>query len=228
MGSEVSGFFPSVHQSHPLLHYPLLSQKRYAAVDVDGLAGDEIAQRRGQEQHGADDILRASGCASARAVRRTIRGNLIICSVGFSSESVLPGARHIDIDVVLADFARQRASETDGCRFRCYVMNSPGRAGEHGARCDLDDFAGFLFAHGRQHGAAAKKQAAQIHRHQPVPFFRIDGFDSAAVHRHDRKDRSIVDQHVDSAEMLERCARPSPWLTSSSETSVCSARACSA
>ena len=57
MGSEVFLFFPSLHYSNtPLLQFPLLSQKRYAAVDVDGLAGDEIAQRRGQEQYGTDDI----------------------------------------------------------------------------------------------------------------------------------------------------------------------------
>src|SRR5262252_6820016 len=42
----------------PLLQYSILRlSKRDAAVDIDGLAGDEVAQRRRQKQHGADDIL---------------------------------------------------------------------------------------------------------------------------------------------------------------------------
>ncbi len=114
------------------------------------------------------------------------------------------GSETIDVDIVIADFARQRAGKTYGCRFRCHVVNSSRRAGKHGARSDGDDLAGFLLAHGRQHGAAAEKQAAQIYRHEPVPFFGVDGFDPSAVHRHDGENRGVVDQNVDTAEALER------------------------
>src|SRR6185503_9077868 len=47
----------SHHSSAPILHHST-SLARYPAVDVDGLAGDEVAQRRGEEEHGADDVLR--------------------------------------------------------------------------------------------------------------------------------------------------------------------------
>jgi hypothetical protein len=69
------------------------------------------------------------------------------------------------------------------------------------------DLAGFLTAHRRQHGTAGEEQAAQVDGHQTVPFFRIDAFDPAAIHRHDGKHRRVVDQHIDAAEALERACR---------------------
>ena len=78
----------------------------------------------------------------------------------------------------------------------------------------------FCAAHRRQHRTATEKQASQIHRHEPIPFFRVDGFDTAAVHRHDREDRGVVDQYVDSAEPFERLLRPYLWSDFSSATSM--------
>ena len=114
------------------------------------------------------------------------------------------GRDGVDVDVIVADFARERAREADDAGFRSDVVNSSGAAVERGAGRDVDDLAGLLLAHGRQHGAAAEKQAFQIDRHHAVPFRRIDGVDAAAVHRNGREDRRVVDQDVDAAEFIER------------------------
>ncbi len=58
-------------------------------------------------------------------------------------------------------------------------------------------------SHCRQYGTAAQKHTAEIDRHQPVPFVGFDGFDPAAVHRHDGEHRRVVDQDIDAAETLE-------------------------
>ena len=90
----------------------------------------------------------------------------MVSSVGFSSDSVFPGAKQLTLMLSVADFAREGARETDGGGFRRDVMDASRTAGEDRSRGDVDDLAGILLAHGRQHGAAAKKQAAQIHRHK--------------------------------------------------------------
>ena len=58
------------HQNyHPtVVTHALCLDKRNASVDIHRLAGNEVAQRRGQKQHGADDVLRhlnALECAQA-------------------------------------------------------------------------------------------------------------------------------------------------------------------
>ena len=127
----------------------------------------------------------------------------MVSSAGIFFRQRIAGRQAVDIDIIVADFARQGAGEADGGGFRRDVMDAPRAAGKYGAGGDVDDLAGFLRAHGRQHGAAAEKQAAQIDRHELIPFRRIDGFDAAAVHRHDGENRGVVDENIDAAEAIE-------------------------
>ena len=82
-------------------------------------------------------------------------------------------------------------------------MNTPGAAVQRGAGRNVDDLAGFLLAHGRQHRATAKEKAFEIDRHHSVPLGRIDGIDTAAVHGNGCEDRRVVDQNIDLAETIE-------------------------
>ncbi len=72
-------------------------------------------------------------------------------------------------------------------------MDAPGAAVENGAGGNVDNFAGFLSAHGRQHRAAAEKKPFQIDRHHAIPLRRINRIDAAAVHRDGREDCRVVD-----------------------------------
>lgn len=123
-------------------------QKRYPAVDIDRLPGHEITQRRGEEQHGTDAVLRhLNSLQRSQAHGRFSEFDHLRRRVFLRKR--VAGSETIDINVVAADFARQGTGEADGRRFRSDVMDSSRRPGEYGAGGDVDNLAGFLLAHSR-------------------------------------------------------------------------------
>jgi hypothetical protein len=72
------------------------SMHRLAAVDIDGLAGHEIARRGGQEHHGADQVggkLRALDGAAGGARGEMIADEVATCV----SLSVMPGVTALTV-----------------------------------------------------------------------------------------------------------------------------------
>src|SRR5262245_43586865 len=137
----------------PTLHL----YERDAAVDVNRLAGDEIAQRRCEKQHRSHHVVGyLYALERAQADRRFSELDHLFGRIFFRQR--VAGREAIHIDIIIPDFPRQRARETDGGSLRRHVMDSSRRAGKNGSRSDGDDLAGFLFAHGRQHGTTAKKR----------------------------------------------------------------------
>src|SRR5262249_26793137 len=99
-------------------------EKILATVDRDGLAGHEIAQRRAEKEHRADEIL---GLLHALE-RAPLHGRLahaenLFGRVVFGQRRA--GSDAVDLDVVAADLARERAGEADDARLGRHIMNTP-------------------------------------------------------------------------------------------------------
>ena len=137
---------------------PLLSQERDAAIDVDGLSGDKVAQGRGEKQHRADDVIGyLDALQGAQVDRRFSELDHLIRWIFFGKG--IAGRQTVDVYIVFADFPSKGARKTDGCGFGRDIVNSSRRAGEDGARSDVDDLAASLRAHRREHRAAAEEEA---------------------------------------------------------------------
>src|SRR6266702_45936 len=140
-----------------------------AAVDDQRLTGDEIALGRGEEDDRADQILRL-----LHALKRPLPGgggahpDDALARILLRQRAARRDAVHAD--AVLAELARERASEAQHARFRGDIVDAARRALQRGARADVDDLAVAALAHVRDHGARGEPGAAQVDRHHAVPF----------------------------------------------------------
>src|SRR3954454_14210269 len=172
-----------------------------AAVDVDGLAGDERGLRRGEIERRGGDVLRPAP-ASQRGRLRHLAAEVVR---GAAREGRLdpPGAQDVD-----ADARRERAGEAaaerehaaldraEQLRVRaCYAARHVVPAHVHDAP------AAGLLAHDGARGVRAGDRALEIDRQQevelalPLPARRLAGEHVGA---------RVVDPHVEAAEPLAR------------------------
>src|SRR5215813_15572041 len=104
-----------------------------AAVDVDRLAGDEVAVVGGEEDDGADEVLGL--LIALEGAFFSAVGELLGRESAFllRARDRKPGRDRVDADVVWAQLARERAREADHAGLRRHVVKIEGRAAERRA-----------------------------------------------------------------------------------------------
>src|SRR3984893_3661371 len=99
-----------------------------AAVDVDGLAGDEAAVVADQKQAGGGDLvdmpLTAQGYAGGARHMAAIPLGIVTSSIDAT------GGDDVGADIVRGEFDRERTREPDQAHFRCRHMNPSAAPGE--------------------------------------------------------------------------------------------------
>ena len=117
-------------------------------------------------------------------------------------EAGIVGAARADAgdgDAVAFDFEPERIGERDERGFGGAVDGGVRQAEEAGHRRDVDDVAGVLFLHDRQHGLHAMERAEEIHVEQ-----RLRVGNLGLLERRAQADAGIVDEDVDAAKLGER------------------------
>src|SRR5262245_3107561 len=170
------------------------------AVDQDGLAGDEIAVVRGEEDERTDEVFRnlrtLEHAQSNVRLLALVRHVLLVLAA--QGEARRDG---VHADAELTELAGQRAGEPHDAALGRRVVDVVRHALEERAGGDVDDLALAARLHGRKDGARAEEEPAQVDRHDLVPFLDRNLHERAA---HDRAvDCGVVHQHVDRAESRE-------------------------
>src|SRR6185503_9365523 len=172
-----------------IVSLPLVLQR--TAVDDEALAGDEIAVGRGEEDTGADEIVRhllaldGAGIGHRLAVIDVIVAPADIFGRGEA------GRDGVDADAVLAELGRERARHAEDRALGRDVMQHLRRAAPHRARGDVDDLAVILALHDRNDRLDAEEHAAHIDGKIAIPFLGAELGDREASHAREAR---IVDE----------------------------------
>src|ERR1035437_2984610 len=78
----------------------------------------------------------------------------------------------IDVDVMRAEYPRQRASQPDHPAFGCHIVRQAGRTQVERNGRDVYDPAGLPLQHARKHGLRAMEHALQVGVLHLIPVLR--------------------------------------------------------
>src|SRR5215213_2453705 len=169
---------------------------RPAAVDHDGLAGDEGGGVAGEEGDQVPDILRGAAALEgllfedAAVERLLVRVDpLCVGREGAWGDSV-------DGDALGPDLAGERAGKADDPAFGGDVVEEARPADKEGYGGDVDDAAVSALPHVREGCPGAQEVALQVHGHHPVPLLFFD-----LRPRTQRVDGRVVHEDVYAAEL---------------------------
>src|SRR6266851_9687591 len=101
-----------------------------AAVDRDGLAGDEIAVRRGEKYQRAEEVLRMLVALQRARLHGAVAGGAHVARI-LAEHGVAQGeagSESVDADAVRAELARERPRERHDAALAGDVVQHPGDA----------------------------------------------------------------------------------------------------
>ena len=115
---------------------PLASEESVhvrAAVDVDRLAGDEIAVVGSEKDDGADEVIRFLVALEGASLSTVLK--LLGCQHAFLLRTGDRESRRdrVHADIIGPQFAREGAGEADHARLRSHVVEKEQRAAERRA-----------------------------------------------------------------------------------------------
>src|ERR687897_1273501 len=171
-----------------LAHHP-------SAVDADGLARYEGGRVGGEKRDEVADVFGRSAALDALLLEHPA---VVAFLVGVDLLGVRgEGARRygVDVDVVRADLAGERARKADYTSFRGNVVEQERPPDKEGDRGHVHDVAPSLLLHMRIDGPRAQEVAFEVNGHHPVPFCFFD-----LRPRPPRVDSGVIDEDVHTAE----------------------------
>src|SRR6516162_3921582 len=170
------------------------SVKADAAVDVDGLAGNEAAVVADQKQTSRGDLVDGALPAERNAGR--IRHAAVI-PFGVVPPSVdAAGRNDIGADVLSGIFGGERPRYPDQPHLRCRDMHASAAAAKGSVTGEEQDAAELILDHRRDDRLRQIDGTVEDHTPDMLPIMHRD-----LGERLVRPDRGIVDQDVDSAEL---------------------------
>src|SRR5579884_84580 len=183
----------------PALRYR--SIVRGAAVDVDGLAGDEAAVLADEEQAGGGDLL--DGALAAERDAGGV-GDAAVVPLRVVAPCVdAAGRDDVDADVVRRELRGEAARQPDQPHLRRRDVGAAGAAAGEGAVADEEEDAAVAVLDHRPDQCAGEVEPGVEHdAAHPLPVF-VGQLGEWLV----RADRGIVDQDIDAAELGEGLRR---------------------
>src|SRR5438552_3923577 len=161
---------PTATLQTPRPRRPDASVEVLAAVDDDGLAGDEGRGWPGEVDDGADDVLRLLVALDRAGGDRDVTQLLDDLRVLFDSLGHgEAGSDAVDAHAVLAELLRERAGEGDDRSLARDVVEQERHAAKGRPRGDVDDRPAASSPHHRHDSAAGQEHRRDVHVHHPAP-----------------------------------------------------------
>src|SRR5215204_5348022 len=182
-----------------IMHCKMVGESAHhpATVDLYRLACDERGCVGGEEDDEVAHVFRRAAALDGLLLQdpAVVAFLVGVDLLGVRGEGAWCYGVHVD--VVLAHFAGQAASEANDAPFRGYVVHQERPSYEEGDRGDVYDVAAAFALHVWIDGPGAQEIALEVNGHHPVPLLLLD-----LGPRPPRVDGGVVDKDVHPTQLL--------------------------